>query len=80
MKALLLILLALVIFALHQDVWFWTEYKPLVFGFIPVGLAYHGAFSILCSIMMIFFVKFAWPEHLEEVAQHPPKPGDEPKP
>ena len=31
-----------VLYALHQDVWFWRTARPLLFGFLPVGLAYHG--------------------------------------
>lgn len=65
MKAVLLTLLALTVYVLHQDFWNWKDYQPLIFGFLPVGLAYHAGFSILCAIMMAVFVKFAWPEHLE---------------
>jgi hypothetical protein len=25
-------------YALHQDVWFWREARPLVFGFLPFGV------------------------------------------
>ncbi len=70
MKALLLTLLALSVFVLHQDFWNWQSYKPLIFGFLPIGLAYHAAFSILCAIMMALFVKFAWPGELEEIEEH----------
>ncbi len=70
MKVLFLILLATALFFLHQDYWNWGN-KSLVFGFIPVGLAYHGAFSIVCAGMMVCFVKFAWPTHLEDLAETP---------
>jgi len=67
-RAILLCLLALAVYVLHQDFWNWKDYKPLIFGFLPVGLAYHAGYSILAAIMMALFVKFAWPKHLEDVA------------
>ena len=38
----------LVMAILHQDVWFWDD-RSLVFGFLPIGLAYHVAFSIAAT-------------------------------
>lgn len=68
MKKGLLVLAVLVVYALHQDLWFWRTARPLVFGFLPVGLAYHGFYSILASGLMWLLVTFAWPSHLEEEA------------
>jgi len=42
----------------------------VVFGFLPVGLAYHAGYSILAAIMMAVLVKVAWPEHLEHSVPH----------
>ena len=70
MKKLLLLLLVLAVYAAHQDIWNWSKSDPLVFGFLPIGLAYHAAYSILASVMMAVLVAFAWPKHLEE--QDPP--------
>jgi hypothetical protein len=67
MKTWLLSMLALAVFVLHQDVWNWKTCQPLVFGFLPVGLAYHAGFSALCAVMMALLVKFAWPAHLERI-------------
>jgi hypothetical protein len=58
--------LILVLYALHQDVWNWREARPLVFGFLPVGLAYHVAYSVAASVLLWALVKWAWPTHLEE--------------
>ena len=44
MPRLLLALVVIAVYVLHQDLWFWREARPLVFGFLPVGLAYHGAY------------------------------------
>ena len=34
------------LYVLHQDFWFWREARPLVFGFLPIGLFYHAAFTV----------------------------------
>jgi len=69
MKKLLLVLLVVGVYVLHQDFWNWTN-KELVFGFLPVGLAYHAGYSVLAAITMALLVKFAWPKHLEDVEPH----------
>jgi len=66
-KPWLLTALVLAVFLLHQDFWNWSKAEPLVFGFLPIGLAYHAGFSILAAIMMALLVKFAWPKHLESI-------------
>lgn len=62
----LLALLVIVVALLHQDFWNWTS-KTLVFGFLPIGLAYHIGFSFLAALTMWVLVRFAWPAHLEAV-------------
>ena len=69
MRALFVVWILIVI-ALHQDVWLWTN-KSLVFGFLPIGLAYHGAYSVLASLTMALLVRFLWPAHLEEADDEP---------
>jgi hypothetical protein len=64
MKWLLVAGIAIVIL-LHQDLWNWTN-KTLVFGFIPIGLAYHAAYALLASATMWLLVRLVWPKHLEE--------------
>jgi hypothetical protein len=64
----LLALVVLVVIVLHQDIWFWTD-KTLVFGFLPIGLAYQMGYSVLASLTMWLLVRFAWPSHLEEAAE-----------
>jgi uncharacterized oligopeptide transporter (OPT) family protein len=66
-KGFLLTLLILFVYFLHQDSWNWKSAEPLVFGFLPVGLAYHAGYSVLAAIMMAVLVKWAWPKHLESV-------------
>src|ERR1051326_702364 len=62
----LLTLMVLLVYVLHQDVWFWHD-RTLVLGFLPIGLAYHAGYSILAALMMAVLVRFAWPRHLEDV-------------
>ncbi len=64
------------VYVLHQDFWNWKQSEPLIFGFLPIGLAYHAGYSILASILMALLVKFAWPSHLES-AEPEPKPKSE---
>jgi hypothetical protein len=66
-KILFLTILIVAVYVLHQDFWNWKSVEPLVFGFLPVGLAYHAGYSVLAAILMAILVKFAWPKHLEDV-------------
>lgn len=71
MKRVLLIVAVVALYILHQDFWFWRTAYPLVFGFMPIGLFYHGAFSVAAALVMWLLVKYAWPAHLEaEVEAH----------
>src|SRR5688572_7413968 len=56
----------ILLYVLHQDFWFWREARPLVFGFLPIGLFYHAAFTVATSAVLWLLVKVAWPSHLEE--------------
>lgn len=57
-------ILVLVLVVLHQDNWNWTK-DTLVFGFVPVGLAWHAGISIAASAVWFFATQVAWPEGLE---------------
>ena len=61
-----LVAMVLIVYALHQDFWNWSVSDPKIFGVLPIGLAYHAGYSIMCAGMMWVLVKFAWPEHLEQ--------------
>ena len=50
---------------LHQDFWFWDRIDPLVFGFIPVGLAYHIGISIAAGILWALAVHYCWPKDVD---------------
>ena len=59
------LVLVLAVYVLHQDVWLWREARPLVFGFLPIGLAYHGAYCVAVATLMWMLTRFGWPSHLE---------------
>ena len=54
------------LYVLHQDFWFWREARPLVFGFTPIGLFYHAAFTVASAAVLWLLVTFAWPAHLDD--------------
>jgi len=76
MKRVLLVLMVLAVYCLHQDVWNWKNAELI--SILPVGLAYHAGFSVLCAVMMFVLVATAWPEHLEveESEQAPSSRGE----
>ena len=53
------------VYVLHQDLWLWRTVRPLVFGFLPAGLAYHAAYTLGISLLMVLLVRYRWPSHLE---------------
>ncbi|WP_309696945.1 DUF3311 domain-containing protein [Armatimonas sp.] len=56
--------LVVVVLILHHDIWNWTN-KSLVFGFLPIGLAYHAGYALLAACTMAVLVKFLWPKELD---------------
>jgi len=66
MKRALLMIIVGVLYVLHQDFWFWRAARPLVFGFLPVGLFYHACYTVATVLVMILLVRIAWPSELEE--------------
>jgi len=65
-RAAILSVLTLLLYALHQDVWNWRTAHPLLFGFLPIGLAYHAVYTLAAAVWMALLVKFAWPAHLDD--------------
>jgi hypothetical protein len=71
-STLVFVIVFIVLGALHQDVWNWDKGdKPedWVFGFMPIGLAYHATYSIIAATFWALVTKFAWPHKLEEWAE-----------
>jgi hypothetical protein len=69
------------LYALHQDFWFWRDARPLVFGFLPIGLFYHAAFTATCALVLGWIVAAGWPAHLDAERPETPVPaGGRPRP
>lgn len=68
MKRWVIVIGFIVLAVLHQDIWNWDK-SNLVFGFLPIGLAYHAGYSIVAALFWAGVVFFAWPTHLEEWAE-----------
>lgn len=53
-------LILLLLVAAHHDFWFWKD-ASLIGGWMPVGLAWHIALSIVAAGFWLFAVRTAWP-------------------
>jgi len=45
---------------LHHDFWYWDD-PTLIGGVMPVGLAWHVAYSVVASLVWVLVVLYAWP-------------------
>jgi hypothetical protein len=72
MKKVLWVLTAILVI-LHQDLWNWAKDKPLIGGFLPIGLWYHALFCVAASVLLALFVLFAWPSELENAEPETPE-------
>ena len=72
------ILLLVVLGVLHHDVWWWGD-TTVVFGFMPIGLAWHAGISLAAGLVWWLAVVFCWPEGLDredpETAGSPTEEG-----
>lgn len=59
MKRGLLLLGLVVLYLLHQDVWFWDDPRRLL-G-LPIGLGYHVLYCLVVAGWVALLVRFAWP-------------------
>lgn len=63
----LVILMAVALAILHQDYWWWDD-KSVLFGFLPVGLAWHMGISLAAGVVGFLAVTFCWPAKLDAPA------------
>ena len=40
--------------------------RTLVFGFMPIGLAWHAGISLAAGLVGLMAVRFCWPDHLDD--------------
>jgi len=67
MKKSTVIIAFLILMILHQDFWNWDN-GDLVFGMMPVALAYHAGYSLVAAVFWALVIRFAWPKDIEEWA------------
>ena len=61
-----LLILTIGLVVIHNDWWNWSKTDPRLFGFLPVGIWYHGLYCIAASVLLALLVMFVWPKHLED--------------
>ena len=74
-RSVLLGLAVLALFALHQDFWFRDVARPLIFGFLPIGLFFHVVLCVAIAGLMWVLVRYAWPVALEQAVEDPERTG-----
>ncbi len=74
-RPVLLALSVLALYAVHQDFWFRDVARPLVFGFLPIGLFYHVVLCLAIAGLMWVLVRYAWPVELERTVEELTRSG-----
>jgi hypothetical protein len=69
-KAIGYVALWILMMAVRQDAWNWRD-PSLVWGVLPVGLAYQVGYSLLAAVVMALLVRFDWPVELEGLEEPP---------
>jgi hypothetical protein len=57
--------LTVLIYLLHQDVWFWRTAEPVIFAVFPIGLGYHVGYVLVTTALLVYLVRRHWPGHLD---------------
>lgn len=57
----------LLVTVLHFDLWWWNS-TSIVFGFVPLTLAYQVGITLAAALGWALVMRFAWPHHVEEWA------------
>ncbi|NOT01384.1 MAG: DUF3311 domain-containing protein [Phycisphaerales bacterium] len=64
MKRLIVVLLVLLA-VLHQDFWWRNDHETVLFGFLPVSMAYHIGIAIAASVLWGLACVYCWPADAE---------------
>jgi len=62
--------LVILLIVAHQDFWWWDDIDPMIFGFLPVGLAYHAFLSLAAAIVWALAVRHCWPKGVDVREKH----------
>jgi len=71
MRIIVWVLIAVLLIA-HQDNFLWRN-DTMVWGFMPIGLAYHAGISIAASVAWFLATQFCWPAENTENAKPMPR-------
>ena len=66
----------LLVAILHFDFWNWDDDTSVVFGFLPIGLAYQAGITLLASLGWILVMRLDWPHGVEAWADQPSDGND----
>ena len=66
MSGKLLAAAGLALAVLHHDWWLWDN-SDLVLGIVPMGMAYHMAYTVAVSVFWACVVIWAWPRNAESM-------------
>ncbi len=61
------VVLIVALAVLHQDFWWWDD-RSVLFGFLPIGLAWHAGISLAAGLVGLLAVTCCWPQSLEDDA------------
>ena len=51
---------------LHQDFWWWHRAEPLLWGSVPIGLAWHVGISLAAAGVWLAAVIWCWPPDVDD--------------
>jgi len=68
-RLVLIILIVLIMFLLHNSFWLWEldNRLPLLFGFMPFAFSFYIGYALLAVLAMRLIIALGWPEPPEEV-------------
>lgn len=55
-------LVLVLIVVLHLDLWGWDRIRPIIAGWIPYHIWYHGSLTLLVVGIMIWLALWIWPD------------------
>ncbi len=60
-KERIFVVILVLFIVLHLDLWGWGRIEPLLFGWIPYHIWYHGLLTLGVALCMIWLVVRVWP-------------------
>ncbi|RQD75268.1 MAG: hypothetical protein D5R97_06415 [Candidatus Syntrophonatronum acetioxidans] len=69
MRFVLVIVIVLLMFLLHNNFWSWQldASFPLLFGFMPFAYSYYIFYTVLATVAMYVTIVLIWPDPPEDL-------------